>query len=135
MCTDVWRSASSYEAYIGRWSRLVAREFVAQLGVAQRSTWIDVGCGSGALTSAIADGAEPAAVFALDRSFEFVQQSRSRISDAPIRFVAGDAAHLPFKPAIAHAAVSGLVLNFVPEPQRAVRAMLACVRPGGVVAT
>jgi SAM-dependent methyltransferase len=132
---DVWRSAQSYEAYIGRWSRPVARQFVAQLGVPQGSIWLDVGCGSGALTSAIADLASPARVFGLDRSFEFVQQSRGRFSQAGLRFTAGDAAQLPFARKSADAAVSGLVLNFVPQPERAVREMLGSVRSGGVVAT
>jgi SAM-dependent methyltransferase len=135
MLRDVWRSAESYEAYIGRWSRLVAREFVAELAIAPESIWLDVGCGSGALTSAIANAGNPAAVFALDRSFEFVEQSRSSLADARVRFLTGDAAHLPFERKGADVAVSGLVLNFVPEPERAVREMLEAVRPGGVVST
>jgi SAM-dependent methyltransferase len=134
MVRDVWRSAESYEAYIGRWSRPVAREFVAQLRLAPASLWLDIGCGSGALTSAIVEAGDPAAVFALDRSFDFVQQSGSRASDARVTLIAGDAAYLPFEQKTAHAAVSGLVLNFVPEPERAVREMLASVRSGGVVA-
>jgi SAM-dependent methyltransferase len=132
---DVWRSAEAYEAYVGRWSRPVARQFVSALGVAPGSTWIDVGCGSGALTSAIVELSSPSLVLALDRSFEFVQQIRGRSSTAPVRFVAGDAGRLPFARAGADAAVSGLVLNFVPDPELAVRAMLRSVRAGGVVAT
>jgi SAM-dependent methyltransferase len=132
---DIWQSAEPYEAYIGRWSRPVARQFVAELGVAPRSTWFDVGCGSGALTSAIVDLADPARVIALDRSFEFVHQSRARFSKKGASFIAADAARLPFVHESADAAVSGLVLNFVSEPERAVREMLGSVRPGGIVAT
>jgi SAM-dependent methyltransferase len=132
---DVWRSAEAYEAYVGRWSRPVARQFVSELGVAPGSTWIDVGCGSGALTSAIVELRSPALVLALDRSFEFVQQIRDRSSDGLVRFVAGDAARLPFASDGADAAVSGLVLNFVSEPVLAVREMLRSVRAGGVVGT
>jgi ubiquinone/menaquinone biosynthesis C-methylase UbiE len=44
---DVWDVGAGYEAYIGRWSRLVAREVVAWLGAAPRGRWLDVGCGTG----------------------------------------------------------------------------------------
>ena len=131
---DVWRSADSYEAYIGRWSRDVARHFVADLSVAKGSVWLDVGCGSGALTSSILSLADPARVVALDRSVDFVSQSRRLLSDRRAVFAGGDAAALPLAANSADAAVSGLVLNFVPEPENAVREMLRCVRPGGVVA-
>lgn len=131
---DVWRSAESYEAYVGRWSRPVARRFIAELGVTQGSVWLDIGCGSGALTSAIVESARPARVFGLDRSFEFVQQSLAGSSEARVMFIAGDAAQLPFARKTADAAVSGLVLNFIPEPERAVRGMLESVRSGGVIA-
>jgi SAM-dependent methyltransferase len=131
---DVWQSAKSYEAYIGRWSRPVAREFVAGLRIAPESAWIDIGCGSGALTSAILAIASPVRVAALDRSFDFVEQSRRAVADHRVLFAVADAVQLPFADGCAHAAVSGLVLNFVPEPERAVREMLRCVRPGGLVA-
>ena len=132
---DVWESAAAYEAYIGRWSRQVAPLFVSALAVPQRSTWLDLGCGSGALTSAIGSTARPARVFALDRSFDFVSQFRRSGIHGGAAFVAGDGAALPFEDGSMDAAVSGLVLNFIPRPEEAVREMLRCVRRGGVVAT
>ncbi|MGH7637198.1 MAG: hypothetical protein ACREOK_06060 [Gemmatimonadaceae bacterium] len=51
--TDVWAVAAAYEPYVGRWSRLVAREFVSWLNVAPGASWVDVGCGTGALTETI----------------------------------------------------------------------------------
>src|SRR5512132_2288166 len=92
---DVWQSAKSYEAYIGRWSRPVAREFVTGVQIAPESTWIDVGCGAGAVTSAILAIANPACVVALDRSFEFVEQSRRTVADDGVVLAAGDAVSLP----------------------------------------
>ena len=50
---DVWASGEAYEPYVGRWSRLVAREFLAWLDVPPGRAWLDVGCGTGALTSII----------------------------------------------------------------------------------
>jgi len=109
--------------------------FVSALSIAPRSVWIDVGCGSGALTVAILEQASPARVVALDRSVEFVDHSRRSSSGGRVTFVAGDAIRLPFADGKAGAVVSGLVLNFVPRPELAVREMLRCVRRGGVVAT
>jgi SAM-dependent methyltransferase len=131
---DVWQSADSYEAYIGRWSRLVARKFVADLSIAPGRVWLDLGCGSGALTSAILGIADPAHVIALDRSVDFVGQTRRLSRDGRVTFVGGDAMNLPLCTSQVDAAVSGLVLNFVSQPERAAREMLRCVRGGGVMA-
>lgn len=131
---DVWQSAVSYEAYIGRWSRDVARIFVSELAVAPGSVWLDVGCGSGALTEAILNSAKPSRVVGVDRSIEFVDHSRTVFSGAPADLIVADAGSLPFAHGQIHAAVSGLVLNFVQEPERAVRDMLRCVGPSGLVA-
>lgn len=65
---EEWSSGDAYEAYVGRWSRLVAGEFVAWLHVAPGLLWLDVGCGTGALTSAIGVGADPAEVLGGDAS-------------------------------------------------------------------
>src|SRR5215212_902867 len=64
--TDAWANAAAYEAYVGRWSRLVAREFIAWLAVPPGSHWLDVGCGTGALTEVILRQAQPRAVTGVD---------------------------------------------------------------------
>src|ERR687890_2002960 len=51
--TDAWTSGDAYEPYVGRWSRLVAREFLGWLAVPHDSRWLDVGCGTGALAETI----------------------------------------------------------------------------------
>ena len=48
--TDRWASGDLYEPYVGRWSRLVAPEFLAWLARPGRADWLDVGCGTGALS-------------------------------------------------------------------------------------
>jgi SAM-dependent methyltransferase len=131
---DVWQRADSYERYIGRWSRGIAREFVAGLAVEAGGVWVDVGCGSGALTAAILGAAAPVRVVAVDRSIEFVDDSRGLLADSRVAFAAADAVALPFVSSRADAVVSALVLNFVPRPDAALREMLRCVRPGGAVA-
>jgi SAM-dependent methyltransferase len=129
-----WSSGDAYEPYVGRWSRLVAPEFVRWLAVPAGSRWIDVGCGTGALVGAILEGARPESVLGVDRSPQFVSYARERVGDVRATFAVGDARDLPGEEASFDAAVSGLVLNFVPGPEGAVAEMCRVVRPGGTVA-
>src|SRR4051794_38886935 len=56
---DVWSSGDSYEAYMGRWSRAAAGPFLSWLDLPAGARWLDVGCGTGALTGEILGGAAP----------------------------------------------------------------------------
>ena len=128
---DVWASGDEYEPYVGRWSRLVAVEFLEWLEVPAGCRWLDVGCGTGALTAAVLTRCDPAAVVGVDPSEGYVAWTASHVTDPRVRFEVGDATHLPDGPF--DAVVSGLVLNFVPDPAAAVQALTAAA-PGGVVA-
>lgn len=133
MTSEEWNSGIRYESYVGRWSRLVAKEFLFLLNVPPHTRWLDVGCGSGALTAAILKDASPALIRAYDASPDFVQYARSRIQAPNVQFVQGDAHAIPEEPASFDAAVSGLVLNFLADPARAVTGMARLVKPGGVI--
>jgi SAM-dependent methyltransferase len=130
---DVWASGEAYEAYVGRWSRLVAGDFLRWLGVPACRRWLDVGCGTGALTATILSLAEPVTVVGVDPSAGYVEYARDRIEDSRAAFAVGDGRSLPVGSAAFDAAISGLALNFVPEPDRAVSEMARAVRPGGAV--
>jgi SAM-dependent methyltransferase len=130
---DVWDVGAAYEPYVGRWSRAVAAEFVGRLRVPSGERWLDIGCGTGAVSQAVLDLGRPDEVVGIDASESFVRYARRRITDPRARFVAGDAAGLPFADAAAGVVVSGLVLNFTPEPGRAVAEMARSTRPGGTV--
>lgn len=132
--TDIWASGNAYEPYVGRWSRVVARELLAWLAVPAGGRWLDVGCGTGALSSVILEMASPAEVVGVDQSTGFVAYAREHVIDPRARFETGDARALPVGSAAFAAVVSGLVLNFVPDPAMAVAEMARAVRPGGVVA-
>jgi SAM-dependent methyltransferase len=132
--TDVWAAGQAYEPYIGRWSRLVAREFIAWLDAPGHARWLDVGCGTGALTSTLLATAAPARICSIDRSSAYASFARSTVADARADFAVADAAELALASASIDVAVSGLVLNFVPEPARAVVEMARVVRRDGAVA-
>lgn len=131
---DVWAAGDLYEPYVGRWSRLVARDFLAWLSVPADQDWLDVGCGTGALTQTILQAAGARAVKGVDPSAGFVEHARARTADSRASFEVGDAQNLPVDTASFDAVVAGLVLNFVPQPSRAVAEMVRGARTGGVVA-
>ena len=129
--TDVWASGDAYEPYVGRWSRLVAAEFVDWLAVPAGRRWLDVGCGTGALTSTILSRCAPSEVLGVDPSAAYSNWAAAHVNDPRARFAVTDAAHLPT--GVADVVVSGLVLNFVSEPLAALASMGAAA-PGGIVA-
>jgi SAM-dependent methyltransferase len=131
---EVWNIGEAYEHYVGRWSRRVAELFVRRLGVPAGLRWLDVGCGSGALMTAVLQAGEPVEVQGIDPSDGFLAHARRQIDDPRARFSAGDARALPFPDGRFHAVVSGLVLNFVPEPAVAAAELARVAAPGGVVA-
>ncbi len=129
-----WTSGNAYEAYVGRWSRLVAAEFVRWLDRPPGERWLDMGCGTGELSNAILQAANPRSIIGIDRSDGYVEYARERIQDERARFEVGDAHALPVEDATVDAAVSGLVLNFVAQPAAAVAEMVRAARPGGTIA-
>jgi SAM-dependent methyltransferase len=131
---DAWTGAEAYERYVGRWSRLAAREFLAWLQRPPNGSWLDVGCGTGALSQAILELAAPARVEGVDPSGAYLAHARARVTDGPVAFREADAMRLPQPSESVDTAVSGLVLNFVPGPAAAVAEMARVVRPGGAVA-
>jgi SAM-dependent methyltransferase len=131
---DTWAAGKLYEPYVGRWSRLVAHDFLVWLNPAPDLEWLDVGCGTGALTEVILRDAAPTHVTGVDTSTAFIEYARANIIDPRASFRVGDAQQLPVESAQFDAAVAGLVLNFVPQPLAAVREMARAVRPGGTIA-
>jgi SAM-dependent methyltransferase len=131
---SIWASGAAYEPYVGRWSRLVARELLAWLAVPPESRWLDVGCGTGALSATILALALPATLTGIDASEGYAAYAGEQIRDGRARFQQGDAQALAFRDGSFDATVSGLVVNFLPEPSRGVAEMARVTRPGGVVA-
>jgi SAM-dependent methyltransferase len=131
--SDTWEQGSPYERYVGRWSRQVAPAFLAWLGIAPGRKWLDVGCGTGALSAAILDRCQPSSVEGVEPSDGFLATAAQNLGGR-VRLQKGSAAAIPLPDASADAVVSGLVLNFVPDPAAAVLEMKRVASRGGVIA-
>ena len=129
-----WANSEVYERYVGRWSRLVAGDFLEWLRVAPESDWLDVGCGTGALSQTILRVAAPRRVISVDRSPQFITHAQAQVHDARASFQVADAQNLPHATASHDTAVAALMLNHLPQPEQAVREMTRVVKPGGLVA-
>ena len=132
--TDAWAVGEEYERYVGRWSRRVAAKFLHWLGPAPGLAWLDVGCGTGALTAAVLEHAAPRLVRGVDPSAGFIAHARTSVTDPHVVLEVADARALPLADAEVDLAVSGLVLNFVPEPALALSEMRRVARPGATLA-
>jgi len=130
---DSWQSGDPYEYYMGRWSKLVAEQFVDWITPKPGVQWLDVGCGSGALSEAVINRHDPKSVIAIDQSEGFVLTAQHRLG-RNANCKVGNALSLPLGSASIDIAVSGLVLNFIPEPEKALVEMQRVTRKGGTVA-
>lgn len=131
---DIWADGLAYEAYMGRWSRLVASRFLPWLGVDQPGLWLDVGCGIGVLSQTILQTASAVRVVGLDSSGRFIFHAREQIKELRADFVVGNAQELPFASESFDAIASGLMLNFLSHPEKAITEMRRVAKPHGIVA-
>lgn len=127
--SDTWERASPYEQYVGRWSRRVAPLFLSWLSLPAGRKWLDVGCGTGALSAAIADCCAPASLAGVEPSEGFLATAKDNLGDRAALHQ-GSAAAIPLADAAVDVVVSALVLNFVAD-QRAALAEMARVTVGG----
>lgn len=130
---NLWLGGGAYDRYVGRWSQKVAPLFTTWVDVPPQADWIDVGCGTGVLTSVVLDTGAPARVLGIDSAPPFLQVAESRVDDPRASFLAGDAQAIPADDQSFDVAVSGLVLNFVPDKEAMIGEMIRVVRPGGTV--
>ncbi len=130
---DSWQSGDPYEYYMGRWSKLVAAQFVDWLSPKPQLRWLDVGCGSGALSEAAISRHNPEIVIAVDQSEGFVRTAQHRLGSLAI-CKTGNALALPVDDKSVGIVVSGLVLNFIAQPEKALSEMKRITRKDGTVA-
>src|SRR5215831_19297145 len=114
------QDAAGYEQLMGRWSQRLAPQFIDFAGVADREKILDVGCGTGSLTFALAKAADLGEIAAIDYSPVFVAEVVRRNTDPRIKARQADACALPFEGGTFDRALALLVLHFVPQAGRAI---------------
>lgn len=130
---DSWSAGQSYEHYMGRWSRKVADDFLPWLAPPRDADWLEVGCGTGALTATVLASAAPRSLLATDPSPDFIAHVQAEITDRRARFDLAKADALPCADNSVDVVTSALVVNFVPDRPAALAEMLRVLRPGGLL--
>ena len=131
----MFSGGESYERFMGRWSRDIAPLLVTFAGVRDGDSVLDVGSGTGALTSAVAAVAPSTRILGVDPAASYVAFARARHSGERMRFEVGDAQRLRFSDGSFDLTLSLLVLNFIPNRSTALDEMIRVTRRGGVVAS
>lgn len=131
--SDRWSHGALYEQFVGRWSRLIAPQFLSWLGVPAGRRWLDVGCGTGVLCAAIVERCAPVAVFGVEPSDGFLETAREKLGGRA-ELLQGSATAIPLGDVSVDVVVSGLVLNFVPDPSAALVEMRRVTCEAGRVA-
>lgn len=123
-------AADDYERYMGRWSRAVGERFLDWLGAPREARWLDVGCGTGALSDLILARAAPKTITGIDPSPAQVDYVRKLL---PGTFEVGDSMAMPFTDGAFDVVASALVIHFIPDRTKAFAEMKRVLAPGGLV--
>jgi SAM-dependent methyltransferase len=126
-------AGDSYDRFMGRYSRELAPRLLDFAGIEQGMRALDVGCGSGALTAALADRLGAANVAAADPSEPLLAACAEHVPGADVR--RAPAEELPWADGSFDAVLSQLVLNFVADADAAVAEMRRVAAPGAILAS
>jgi ubiquinone/menaquinone biosynthesis C-methylase UbiE len=126
--------ARAYDRLMGRWSRLLAPQFIGFAGIETGDRVIDIGCGTGSLTFALAARPEASQIVGVDISETYISHARAQIRDSRLSFVIGDPAAVDRPDGSFDRGYSLLALNFVKQPMQALRELCRLTRPGGTIA-
>lgn len=131
--TDTWNDSDPYEYFMGRWSRLTAILFLKWLNPPSHLSWLDIGCGTGALSEAIHKNCKPQHLSCIDPSGEFLEKAKKRLFNKA-DFATGSASDIPKGDDSFDIVVSGLALNFFPDIDSAMPEMKRVLKAKGTVA-
>ena len=130
---DKWNDGNPYDYFMGRWSELMAPEFLNWLNIPPLSSYLEIGCGTGALSEAIFKYSEPKEFCGIDPSDGFITKAKERLLSKG-QFIVGNVSDLPFENDTYDIVVSGLALNFFPELDEALAEMKRVSKPKGIIA-
>jgi ubiquinone/menaquinone biosynthesis C-methylase UbiE len=125
-------AADMYARFIGRYAPSLAAALIEAVGIEPGSRVVDVGCGPGGLTKALAEVVGAENVSAVDPSEPFAELCRRQVPGADVRVAAAE--ELSFEDDSFDGALAQLVVNFMSDAERGVGEMKRVVRPGGTVA-
>ncbi|MBL8706556.1 MAG: class I SAM-dependent methyltransferase [Rhodospirillales bacterium] len=123
-----------YEAQMGRWSRRLAGPFLNFVGRADGECVLDVGCGTGSLTFALAEQCDVKSAHGIDIAAPYIAHAARRCNDPRLVFQVGDGSSLPFSDRSFDRTLSLLALHFMPRPAQAIAEMRRVTKATGVVA-
>ena len=124
----------AYDRAMGRLSRVAGEHFLKWLSMPEALRWLDVGCGTGSFTELILERNAPSAISAIDPSEDQIAFAKSKSSANRIDFCKGDAMSMPYSDDEFDVAVMALVIQYIPDPSKAMSEIARVVRKGGTVA-
>lgn len=129
-----YSNPAGYHRFMGRWSARLAPSFIQFAGVEDGQRVLDVGCGTGSLSSALLSAGKEIRVVGVDPVSAYVTFAREAVADRRADFQTSAVEALPFSDATFDAALALLVLQETADPQTAIREMARVTRRGGRVA-
>jgi ubiquinone/menaquinone biosynthesis C-methylase UbiE len=131
----MYEDAEAYETMMGRWSRQLAPFFINFVGVREADKVLDVGCGTGSLTTTLARVTGASKIVGIEPSAGFVEYARAQDVDPRVTFDIGDAQKLPYPDASFDRCMALLAVDYIPDAQKAVLEMRRVTKKEGIVAT
>jgi SAM-dependent methyltransferase len=125
----------AYESMMGRWSRQLAPRFIDFVGVRDADSVLDVGCGTGSLTTILAKVTGVAKIVGIDPSNGFIEYARAQNTDPRVIFDVGDAQQLPYPDGSFDRCLALLAVDYFPDARKAAREMRRVTKKAGIAAT
>ena len=129
----MFSASADYERFMGRWSRQLAPEYIAFAGVKNGDRVLDVGTGTGSLASVLDATMTSSEIVGVDPSEGFISYAKKNAKSGRTHFETGDAQALRFQDSSFDQTMALLVMNFIPDHNKAIGEMRRVTRPQGVV--
>ena len=126
------RQADTFAVHAVKADEKVESRFQGAIGDAGKGVLLDVACGPGVVTAALAQNA--ARITAFDATPAMLEKARARCEEAGlanVKFREGDAQAMPFADATFDGIVTRLAIHHFAEPAKVMSEMYRVLKPGG----